>query len=109
MLIEIDLRRPLDGANEGESEWGQSPITIQVDNQGTLDLATNSKHHDRTKHIDIRHHFIRETINRGYVSLVWVPSAEQTADIFTKPLLRTLFEEHQRRMGVVAKGGYNGP
>ena len=109
LLAEIDMREPLNETNETESKWGQNPVTIQVDNQGGMDLAANPKHHDRTKHIDIRHHFIREAVEKGYVRLARVPSAEQTADILTKPLARPLFEEHRRKMGVVAVEGYIEP
>ena len=100
MLIEIELRQPLDEIDTRTSQWGQSPIVIRVDNSGAMDLSANTKHHDRTKHIDIKHHFIRRTIAKGLIRLVRVPSAEQTADILTKPLGQPKFEEHRRSMGV---------
>jgi hypothetical protein len=103
LLIELDQRIPLNRINnEHNSKWGQEPITIRVDNQGAIDLANNPKIHDRTKHIDIRHHFIREAIERRLINLFRIPTTEQTADILTKPLARTKFEEHRRGMGIMA-------
>ena len=56
------------------------------------------------KHIDIRHHFIRDAKERGEIDIDHVPSADQTADILTKPLGRLLFERHREAMGIVAVG-----
>ena len=102
LLMELDLQRPLSEDSHGyESKWGQRPATIQVDSQGALDLANSSKHHDQTKHIDIKHHFIRDTIEKKLIDLTRIPSTEQTADILTKPLARARFEEHRRGMGII--------
>ena len=67
--MEIDIREPLNETNETESKWGQNPVTIQVDNQGGMDLAANPKHHDRMKYIDIRYHFIQEAVEKRYIRL----------------------------------------
>jgi hypothetical protein len=64
---------------------------LQSDNQSAIAIASDDVHHARTKHIDIRHHFIREHIVAGTMRLQWVPSADQEADILTKPLGRVLF------------------
>ena len=58
------------------------------DNQSAIAIASDDVHHARTKHIDIRHHFIRQHIGEKAVQLQWVSSAEQQADILTKPLAR---------------------
>lgn len=67
---------------------GSSPdqVTIFADNQGAIKLAYNPVFHARSKHIDIKFHFVREEINKGSIQLVFVPSADNIADIFTKPL-----------------------
>ena len=60
------------------------PVCIHSDNKGTIDLAKNPVHHKRSKHIDIRHHFIREHVKNGNVILKYIPSTENCADLFTK-------------------------
>ena len=64
------------------------PVTLFVDNQGAIELAKNPVHHQRSKHIDIRYHFIRDEIQNKSVVLEYVPSAENCADIFTKPVAK---------------------
>jgi hypothetical protein len=62
------------------------PIVIHYDNQSCIKLTENPVFHDRSKHIEMRYHYIRDMIQRKVLSLQYVPTAEQTADIFTKPL-----------------------
>ena len=62
------------------------PINLFVDNQGAIKLAKNPIFHQRSKHIDIRYHFIRGEIQNGDVNLIYVPSSENKADMFTKPV-----------------------
>ena len=62
------------------------PIKLFVDNQGAIKLAKNPIFHQRSKHIDIRYHFIRGEIQNGDVNLIYVPSSENKADMFTKPV-----------------------
>ena len=61
-------------------------VQLSVDNQGAIALSENPVHHKRTKHIDIRYHFIRFEIAMGIVNLTYIPSAQNIADMFTKPL-----------------------
>ena len=56
-----------------------------ADNQGAINLAKNPVSHQRSKHIDIRYHFIRSEVNDGNVILNYIPSNENVADLFTKP------------------------
>ena len=60
-------------------------VTMNVDNQGALNLAKNPINHQRSKHIDIKYHFIRAEVQKGFISLNYVPTEENIADIFTKP------------------------
>ena len=63
------------------------------DNNSANDLAHNPVHHDRTKHIDIRYHRIREFIYDGTVEIYYVESAENPADIFTKSVSVSVFRK----------------
>ena len=60
------------------------PVPLHLDNKGAGFLAENSLNNKRSKHIDIRHHFIRHYLDAGRVELFWVASAQNVADIFTK-------------------------
>ena len=63
-----------------------SPISLFVDNQGAVDLAYNPEHHQRTKHIERRHFFVREAVERGEIRVPFVKTNDNLADFFTKPL-----------------------
>ena len=59
--------------------------------------------HDKTKHIEIRYHFIRDMVQKGVVKLKYVPTEEQVADVLTKPLARVKFEYFRDKLDVVRK------
>lgn len=79
----------------------QIPTTIHGDNQGSINLAHNPVYHGRTKHVEVRHHFIREKILTREITLDFVPTGKQLADIFTKALGRTAFEKIRSQLGLV--------
>lgn len=64
----------------------KEPITIFSDNQSTIKLIENSKFSSRTKHIDVRLHFVRECVREGKIILKYCPSEDNIADLLTKPL-----------------------
>ena len=64
----------------------EEPTTLYCDNQSAIALTKDDQFHARTKHIDIRFHFIRLVCQKGYVHLIYCPTAEMTADILTKAL-----------------------
>ena len=66
-------------------------IPILCDNTSAIAITENLVQHSRTKHIDIKYHFIREHVMNGIVELHFVPSEKQIADIFTKPLDESTF------------------
>lgn len=74
-----------------------------MDNEGAIRLVRNPEFHKRTKHIDVRYHFIRERFQEGAFDLTYVPSDEQLADIFTKPLPKERFEFLREMLGVKSK------
>ena len=59
-------------------------VTVFADNQGAIALSKNPVHHQRSKHIDIKYHFIRSEILNGVIELCYIPSEDNIADIFTK-------------------------
>ncbi len=86
-----------------ELKWPQvGPTQLLGDNQGALDLTVSTKHHPRVKHIDIRFHFIREQVKMNTIDLGYIATADQIADIFTKPLARIPFEKLKAALHVQA-------
>ena len=62
------------------------PTIVYEDNQGCIALSANPVFHKRTKHIDIKYHFIRERIVSGDIEVIYVPTEHQLADLLTKAL-----------------------
>ena len=79
----------------------ERPTSIKADNQGAIMLAKNPTFHDRTKHIDIQHFFVRECIANNKVSVSYVQSEQNTSDIMTKALGRVKHEQHLRSLGFI--------
>ena len=77
-----------------------TPTMIFGDNQGSLKLAHNPVFHSRTKHVDVRHHFIREKVESGQVTLDYISTRDQLADILTKPLGKITFERLRAQLGL---------
>ena len=61
---------------------------MYVDNQGAIALANNLVHHKRSKHIDVKYHYVRLEIQNAAVNLTYVPTDNNVADVFTKPVTR---------------------
>jgi hypothetical protein len=66
-------------------------VPLLCDNESAVKIASNPVQHSRTKHIDIRHHFLRDHVVKGDIVLCGVCSEEQLADIFTNPLDENTF------------------
>jgi hypothetical protein len=77
-------------ATQSDSNSFFGPL-VHVDNQSAIKVAKNGVKADRTKHIDIKYHFVTETLNKKIIQLNWVPTEEQQADIFTKGLAAEKF------------------
>ena len=78
------------------------PTIIKEDNKACQLFADHPGNHQRTKHIDVRYHFVRERIHRGSVRVDYVPTSDNVADIFTKALPREPFIKF-RGMLIVSK------
>ena len=78
----------------------RNPLTLKADNQGAIALAKDNKFHTRTKHIDLQYHFIREAVDDGKIKMDYIPTIENVADIFMKPLARSRHEELVAKLGL---------
>lgn len=83
-------------------EFGYSPdVTIlSYDNKGSGDLARNPCHHKRSKHIDVKHHFVRECVQQSTIHLLQVSTNEMLADLLTKPLKRVKHNQNLQQLGL---------
>ena len=75
-------------------------ILLKANNQGVIQLSNNNKFHTCTKHIDVHYHFIRKALKNKLLEIKYVPTDENIADIFTKPLSRPLFEKFRKMLGL---------
>lgn len=85
----------------GDLEVHCLSITILEDNQSCIHIAKNRENSKRVKHIDIKHHFIRNLIENETILLEYIATNEQIADIFTKPLCRNTFHYFRNKLGVL--------
>eukprot|EP00253_Pinus_taeda_P032895 PITA_32895 len=76
------------------------PTVIYCDNQSCIKLSANLVFHDRSKHIDIMYHHIRDCVQRRIMLLSYIPMEDQDVDILTKVLTRRKFKYHRGRIGV---------
>ena len=74
------------------------PIIVNVDNIGAIYLAKNRVLSNRTKHIGVRYHFVREYIEDGIIKIIFVRSKDNDADMFTKNLQKELFNKHRKNV-----------
>ena len=77
-----------------------APISLLCDNQSAIRLVCNPEFHQRTKHIDVKYYFIREQQEGRKISIEYVSTQDQLADIFTKPLPGPRYEDLRERIGV---------
>ena len=76
-------------------------MVVYCDNSSAINISKNSIQHSKTKHIEIRYHFIRNLVERKIVVLEYIPIKRQNANIFTKPLDRSKFETLRQVIGVI--------
>ena len=78
----------------------EDATVLLCDNQSCMAIAKNPVFHARTKHIEIQYHYVHELIKDGVVELVYCPTQENGADIFTKALGKDLLQPDLHRLGI---------
>jgi hypothetical protein len=78
----------------------KNPLTMMADNQGAIALAKDNKFHSRTKHIDLHYHFVHEAVEKGKITVQYIPTSENVADIFTKALPKLKFTKFVGKLGL---------
>ena len=75
-------------------------IKMYENNQGSIALGNNPEFHKKTKHIDIRYHFVREKVESDEAVLEYCPTQDMLADMMTKPIAAVQFENIRDRLGI---------
>jgi hypothetical protein len=87
-----------------EVEWFKHRQTIPMSHfnvsTNAISIAKNPVLHSKTKHIGVRYHFLRDNIEKGKIALIHVPTHDQLADVFTKPLDQATFTRLRGELGV---------
>jgi hypothetical protein len=78
-----------------------SKVPLLYDNESAIRMADNPIEHSRTKHIDIRYHFLRDHQQRGDIEISYINTKDQLADIFTKPLDEKTFSKHRNELNIL--------
>jgi hypothetical protein len=76
-------------------------VLLICDNESVVKLATNPVQHSRTKHIDIRHHFLRDHVGKEDISVYSIDTDDQLVNIFTKPLYEARFCKLRSEMNII--------
>ena len=77
------------------------PTVVRIDNKSAQSLANNPVFHQRSKHTDVKFHWLREKVADKTISLIYVASVDQRADILTKVLDGATFHRHVDRLMVI--------
>ena len=80
----------------------QEHLTIYCDNTSVINIFKNPVQHSQTKHIEIRHHFIKELVKDGTLTLEFIHTDDQKADLFTKTVDSKRFEFLRQNIGVIS-------
>ncbi len=78
----------------------EQPTTLYEDNQGAIEISKNARFHNRTKHIDVRFHFIREKVVSKEVKVIYCSTEDMLADIMTKGLTKKKFQRLRRMLNI---------
>jgi len=78
-----------------------SKVPLYCDNTSSINLTKNPIQHSKTKHIEIRHHFIRDHVQKEDCEIKFVKTENQLANLFTKPLARDRFNKLRTELGIL--------
>jgi hypothetical protein len=84
-----------------DSDYTLNHVPLLCDNESAIKISYNSCEHSRTKHIDIRHHFLRDHAIKGDIVIFHVKTNEELASIFTKPLDERRFRELRSELNTI--------
>ena len=76
------------------------PTIIHYDNHSSIKLSVNPVFHDRSKHIEIPYHYVKDMVDRNTIKLEYICTTYQTTDILTKPLSRVKIDHFRKRLGI---------
>jgi hypothetical protein len=82
------------------------PVVVRVDNVGAIFMSENVSASSRTKHIDIRYHFVREFVEDKFIKIIFVRTAENTSDGFTKNVSGDIYDKHCKEF-IAERGNYS--
>jgi hypothetical protein len=74
------------------------PVIVRVDNMGAIFMSENASASSRTKHVDTRYHFVREYVEDGFIRIVFVRTANNVSDSFTKNVTGDVYDAHTKRI-----------
>ena len=86
----------------GELGFQKSPVLLHQDNQGCIQMAKGFAQHSRSKHIDIRHKHIEQSIADGLLTVPYIPTRDMLADLLTKPLNAPRFMDLRDRLQIIS-------
>ena len=78
----------------------EEAVTLYFDSTAALAYAKDPKYHGKSKHIEVKYHFIRDTVARGEVIMKHISTRSMVTDPLTKPLSRNVFQSHVGSMGL---------
>ena len=84
----------------GITENTAEPVRINCDSQAAIAYTKDPKYHCRTKHIDIKYHFVRDIVVQKEVIPKYISTKQMVADPFTKPVPRDTFLSHVKSLGL---------
>jgi hypothetical protein len=93
-------RRNIDLIRTHPLELLTYPTILHEDNQACIAISKNPERHARTKHIEVKYHFIRDLVENGVVKLEYCNTVNQIADVLTKPLTFVDFDRHRKALGL---------
>ena len=79
----------------------EMPMSLHCDNKIAIEIAHNPVQHDRTKHVEVDRHFIKENLDRKIIEFPFVRSEDQLADILTKAISRKAFHDAISKLDMI--------